>query len=111
MKISKIIISLFIINYSLLISLSAQEVGIGKWCDHLPYTKGIAVADAGNLVYCATKQGLFYYDKKEGSVHKMSKITGLSDFGFSTVAFDTISSTLIVAYSNTNIDLIKNNTI
>ncbi len=87
--------------------LKAQEFGIGQWRDHLPYKKCIAVEDAGDRVYAATSYAIFYYNKSDNSVNRLSKINGLSDIGISQIAFHEATQSLIIAYSNTNIDLIK----
>lgn len=84
-----------------------SQIGIGQWRDHLPYNKGISVVEAGSRIYCATPYSLFYYEKADNSIEKLSKVNGLSDIGISKIGYDQTSSTLIVAYKNTNIDLIK----
>lgn len=91
--------------------LHAQEVGIGQWRDHLPYGDGVAVAQAGNRVYCATRSALFYYDIEDNSVSRLSRVEGLSDMGVGRLAYNKQTNTLVVAYTNTNIDLIIGNQI
>lgn len=88
-----------------------SQIGIGQWRDHLPYKSGISVAEAGSRIYCATPYSLFYYEKTDNSVEKLSKVNGLSDVGISKISFDKNSGILIVAYTNSNVDLIKNNQI
>ncbi|NJK94396.1 MAG: hypothetical protein HC905_05190 [Bacteroidales bacterium] len=44
---------------------------------------------------------------KDNSVEKLSKITGLSDFGISAIGYSKENKTLIIGYENGNIDLIK----
>ncbi len=83
------------------------QVAIGQWRDHLPYNKGVQVADAGEWIYAATESGLFKHHKTEGDVVRISKVSGLSDIGFSSIVWSQEHNTLIVAYDNTNIDLIQ----
>lgn len=85
----------------------AQGVGIGQWRDHLPYNNAKTLTEAGDRIYCASEEGLFYYSKTETTVDKLSKINGLSDIGFSTINYDSLTNTLVIAYTNTNIDLIQ----
>ena len=87
------------------------QVAIGQWREHLPYRHGLNVAHTGNTVYCATESGLYYYDLSDMSVQRLSKVNGLSDVGFSSIAYDESSNTLVIAYSNTNIDLLQDNVI
>jgi streptogramin lyase len=84
-----------------------SQIAIGEWRDHLPYNRGIRVADAGDIVYCATNFSLFALDKSELSVHRLSKVNGLSDVGISSLVYDDVLKTLVIAYTNTNIDLLK----
>jgi ligand-binding sensor domain-containing protein len=51
------------------------------------------------------------FDKEDNSLSKLSKVQGLSDIGVSSIGFDETSRTLIIGYSNGNIDLMTNNTI
>lgn len=85
-----------------------QETAIHEWLDHLPYSKGIQVVNTGNLVYGATQYGLFAYDKTYQSVIRYSKVTGLSDSEIADIGYSSALQTLIIAYANTNIDLMVN---
>ncbi len=89
----------------------SQQVPIGQWRDELPYNQVISVTEGGNRIYCATPYAIFYYNKDDNTVIRLTKITGLSDIGISTINYSNDSKTLVIAYSNANIDLIKNNTI
>lgn len=86
----------------------SQGVGIGKWREHLPYHQVTAVAEAGDLIYAATPYSVFSYNKKDGAVTRLSKVNGLSDIGVSAMVASPDQSTLVIAYTNTNIDLIQN---
>lgn len=87
------------------------QVAIGQWREHLPYRQGISVAYAGNKTYCATESGLYSTNHEDNSLERLSKINGLSDVGFSSLAYDNSTNTLVIAYSNTNVDLIQDNTV
>jgi hypothetical protein len=86
----------------------SQGVAIGQWREHLPYNSVVSVADAGNSVYAATSFSLFAYDKTEGTLTRYSKVNKLSDIGVSRIAWHKQKNTLIIGYSNGNIDLMKN---
>ncbi len=90
-----------------LLNVTAQEVGIGEWRDHLPYRKVISVARGGQKIYAATPYSLFYYDQGDNSLNRLNKINGLSDVGISQIAYLDELKTLVIAYTNANIDLIK----
>lgn len=85
-----------------------QGIPIGNWRTHLPLNKVIAVAEAENIIYAATPYSIFYYDRSDHSVNLLNKVNGLSDVGISAIHYDKTYKILVIAYNNTNIDLIKN---
>ncbi len=89
----------------------SQSVAIGQWRDHLPWGYTVAIEKAGNMVYCATPYGVIIYDDDNEEMSRLTKINGLSDIGISDLAFKAELSCFVIAYSNTNIDLIKSNVI
>lgn len=93
--------------------IEAQNVSYNQWADHLPYKECIAVAEAGDVIYGATPYSLFYFNKSDNSLNRLNKVTpgGLSDIGLSSIAYCSALNTLVVAYSNTNIDLVKESSI
>ena len=96
---------------SFLVSAEAQQIQIGQWRDELPYSQAISIAEAGSRIYAATPYAVFYYDKDDNSIQRLTKITGLSDVGVTCIAYSSNYQTVIVAYTNANIDLIKGNSI
>jgi hypothetical protein len=88
--------------------LKAQEPAIGMWRDHLNYSRAISVAAGGGRAYCATRMSLFSYDLKEEEIQRYSKINGLTDMGFQTISYNKKTQSLVIAYSNSNIDILKN---
>jgi hypothetical protein len=89
--------------------IQAQDIPIGSWREHLPYSRGESVAELDNTIYCATGQGLFSYDKQDQSMLRMSKVNGLSDVGIRSLASHKDLQILVIAYENANIDLLRNN--
>ncbi len=89
----------------------AQQVPIGQWRDELPYTLCNSVTYAGTRIYASTPYAVFYYDREDNSVVRITKITGLSDIGISCINYNKEYKTLVIAYTNANIDLIRDNTI
>ncbi|MFZ4398578.1 MAG: two-component regulator propeller domain-containing protein [Bacteroidales bacterium] len=87
----------------------SQGIPIGQWRNHLPKNRIIAVAEAENRIYAATPYSIFYYDKSDNSIQQLTKINGLSDVGISAIHYNKSYKTLIITYTNANIDLIKGN--
>lgn len=108
MRINTLFLFLFIFSAQILFS---QEIEIGKWRDHFPYSKAIAVADAGDAVFCASENAIFKVNKQEKSIERISRVTGLAESEITDIAYSETASTLIISYKNSNVDLIKNNRI
>lgn len=66
---------------------------------------------AQEKIYCATEKGLYFFDTSDNSLNRLSKINGLSDIGFSSIAYSESTNSLVIAYTNTNIDILQDNTI
>lgn len=81
----------------------------GVWRDYYSYANAVKVADAGDKIFCATSGGLFYQDIQDKSLHKISTENGLSDIGIQTIAWNSTGKILLVAYENSNVDLIREN--
>jgi len=102
----------FSLIWAVLFPVYAQsQIAIGEWRDHLPYLHTISVVEAGDKIYCATEYSLFYYNKTDYSISRLTKVNGLSDIGISSISYNETYKALLVAYSNANIDLIKGNKI
>ncbi len=85
---------------------SFAQVEPTSWRDHLCYRVANSVAIADHKVYCATEQGLFYYDIDDYSLNRLTPIQGLSDLGIGYIAYSQSAEKLVVGYSDGNIDLI-----
>lgn len=87
----------------------AQLPPVGQWREHLNYQQTIQVVK-GNQLYCATTKALFSLDDKN-ELTRYSKVTGLNDIGIRSIGWDASSAQLVIAYNNSNIDLLKGNII
>jgi hypothetical protein len=84
-----------------------QIPAVGNWREHLPYHQAIGVAGAGEKIWCATPYSLFLLDISDNSMTRLSKITGLHATGISAIQYDSANDKLIVAYTNSNIDILS----
>jgi sugar lactone lactonase YvrE len=89
----------------------AQQIPIGGWKTHLPYSQGLDVVEVGSKIYCASERGLFYLDRSDNSLNVISKLDGLAEVSISAIAYDETTGSLIVGYQNANIDIIRGNKI
>lgn len=101
----KLLISILLFSIQVLTT-SAQDQ-LGTWEDQLPYNKTLAVDKWQSRVYCATPQGIFYFDEDDYSVNRLTRVNALSDLDVSTIKLHQPTGTLVVAYKNGNIDIVK----
>lgn len=86
-------------------TLGFSQIPKGTWREHLPFNQGQTLALTDTRVYCATDLAVFYYNKPDGRLIKMSKINGLSDLGIGHLAYTKDFDKLLIGYTNGNIDL------
>ena len=92
---------------SLSFAIQGQNTPIYNWQEHLSYSNAKHILEVENNIYCATENGLFYYNKEDYTINRLNKITGLSDVGVSAMNYDSENNIIIISYHNANIDLIK----
>lgn len=106
MRSYSLLILLLIFQIAATGNLFSQAGSIGSWRDHLPYSPGKSVTVSDDKVYCGTDYSVFVYDKEYSSISFLNTITGLSDVGVSVIKYHKPSETLLIAYDNSNIDLV-----
>jgi len=93
------------------LTVQSQNVAIGQWTSHLPYGGVALVADAGNKVYAANVNSVFAYNKDDNSFDKLSTAAGFSDIGIRNLNYNDENQTLVIAYTNSNLDFLFGNEI
>jgi hypothetical protein len=97
---------LLVLGSALVTPLKGQ-VSLGQWRTHLPYRYCDLVEATNDRIYCSATGGLFSYNLTDNSIEKISKIDGLSDIGISAMRWSDEVETLILAYQNSNLDIIR----
>ncbi len=87
------------------VAMQAQPA-IGEWQDHNSFVRVYKVCATPDRVYAATRMAMFYFDRNSSKPVVMTKVSGLTDVGISTIAYDEVHDGLVVAYLNSGIDLI-----
>ena len=86
----------------------SQNRAIGTWKQHLPYKTGTAVTQIGDEIYCGSLHStLFSYNRNNGEVIPYSVLNNFSETEVSTLKYNPESAILLIAYENSNIDLLK----
>lgn len=106
MRIQLLTILLF---YQLLANAQDNIPPIGLWREHLPYHSAIDITAGSSKIYCATPYSLFSVSMTDNSTERYSRITGLSETGISAIQYNTGNDKLVIAYTNSNIDILYRN--
>ena len=89
----------------------AQDVSIGQWKNYLSYASASYIAETNNKIYCVSSEGLFFVQKEDQTINRISKINGLSDISVEQVAYAEDLDLTIITYKNCNLDIIGNTNI
>lgn len=92
-------------------AVSKGQTPIGSWSDHLVYNTADCIAVGTDEVFASTGSSIIIYNKIYAELKKLSRIDGLTETSISTIGWSEENKTLIIAYTSTNIDLLKNNII
>jgi hypothetical protein len=79
---------------------------LGTWKSFLPFNNAFELAETPDRVYVNSDISIFYIEKSDNSIHTLDKTKGLSDVGISHIAYNSATKTLVIAYQNSNIDLL-----
>ncbi|WP_426061188.1 ligand-binding sensor domain-containing protein [Hymenobacter sp. B1770] len=86
-----------------------NTAGYGDWQLHLPTNRPFRLADAGDRVYVATQNASYFVDKNLNTTQVLSRRDGLNDVGVAALAYDSVTRQTVLAYGNTNIDILQAN--
>ena len=85
---------------------SQSSIGpLGQWREHYN-NKSVQYVVKGNDLYGATTNQVFSIDAKN-NIQFLGKSNGLHEIEIAAIAWDPIQSQLIIAYKNSNIDIVK----
>lgn len=104
---NKKILLLLALVLSLAFGLSAQKYS-GNWSLYPTIGRSIdKLVDTGSKVYFITGDNLYYYSESDHETFSFSESGSLSDVGISNIFFDHATKKLLIAYSNSNIDILS----
>jgi len=100
--------TLFVALLSTTLLASAQpEIALGSWGNELPYNRVVDLVVRPEEVVVATENGLFYFGRAFKTIERVSKIDGLSGVVVTAMAEHRPTGTLIIAYDNQILDLLR----
>ena len=75
------------------------------WKTHLAYYEAKAVAETNDLIFVLANGALYSYGKNDQEIRLYSKQNGLNDTDVQLIRYSPETHTLVIVYSNGNIDL------
>ena len=99
--------ALFFLLLIALPQISTAQTAVGVWSDHLRYDRSFDIAVSDEEIFSSNGLSLLVYNKQFDEARKLSTINGLTETGISAIGWSDEQQTLIIAYSNGNVDLIK----
>lgn len=103
----KALLVLVSVILSQFIGLAQDDLAIGQWRSHLPYHRFHQITQSENTVFAATDWAMATIDKEDFSVEFISKIDGLSSTGMGVIEYGEASEVLVLTYTNSEFDIIK----
>lgn len=100
----------FVVTGFLSLKSYSQGQPIGYWRAHMPYNNAVSAATDGVTVYAGSNESFFTYNAAQNEISTYSKVEGMSDVGISYIGYDATTGYAIIAYTNGNIDLFKDET-
>lgn len=92
-------------------NVQAQDLPMGGWRTHLPFSQAQCVEPVGVKIFVGTQGGLFAYDSTDNSIEMYTSVNGLSDQNIKTISYNDPTQTLVIGYASGNIDLWKNGSV
>jgi len=81
---------------------------IGSWTDYLSYTSSFRLAAGDEKIFSSTGKCLLIRDLQYDVTEKMTRANGLTETEISSIGWSDDEECLVIAYSSTNIDILKN---
>ncbi|HBQ84494.1 MAG TPA: hypothetical protein DD745_16715 [Bacteroidales bacterium] len=83
------------------------QTPVGSWSDHLIYNSASAVCAGYEEIFASTGSSILVYNKEYDELKKMSPVNGLTETGISAINWSEEHNTLVIAYTSTNVDLVR----
>jgi len=89
------------------VTTASSKIAIGEWRTHFSYDSADKVVFADNKVYVVANGKLYSYLTNKGTLETYSVLTGLSGHNISFISWCKIEKTLVIIYSDGNIDFLN----
>lgn len=99
--------SIFIIIILVFTVRTAAQGPVGSWTDRLSYAVSYDVTAGSGRVWSSSGSSVLVWDLDSDIASSISRVNGLSETRISSIAWAEEEESLIIVYSNTNVDIIK----
>lgn len=103
--------AILILCFLLFLKSLPGQTPVGTWTDHLVYNTAKNIAVGANEVFASTGSSIMIFNKDYSELRKLTRIEGLTETGISNLGWSEEYKSLLIAYTSTNVDLVKNNII
>lgn len=80
---------------------------VGAWSDHLSYFSAKSLAISPDDIYASTGNSVIVFNRKYEELGKITRVQGLSETAISCIGWSAAQKALVIAYSSTNIDIVR----
>ena len=101
----------FIVLFLTLMASLSGQAPVGVWTDHLSYYSARNIAIGLNEIYASTGTSVLIYNKEYDELKKLTRVQGLSEAGIGAIAYSLDYNSLIISYTSTNVDMVKDNVV
>ncbi|MBR9919855.1 MAG: hypothetical protein GYB31_03385 [Bacteroidetes bacterium] len=105
------VISFFCLSANFYSAQAQPNLALGEWNSYLPYRSAKHITQSESKLYFATDWSILVREKDDGYKERFSKVDGLSYTGISLIKYHPGENILIVVYTDSSIDLIRENDI
>ncbi len=100
--------AILLLSFSIFfLNIQAQDnAAIGEWRSYLPHTTGKYVTQTPSEVWFADEKSIVIFNKEDNSTEFIDKTDGLSDVDVRVMKYSAEHNVIVVAYNNSNIDLV-----
>ncbi len=102
----KYLIVFLLLQFAFICHAYSQQVG--EWTAHMAYHDATQSIPVGNRVYVLSDGSLYSYDPEDTSIETYDKVNLLSDTDITHMVYNKNYQTMVIVYSNLNIDLLIN---
>jgi len=102
---------IFLLPLFFLTRILEGQLPVGSWSDHFRYSTALSVTAGNDEIFVSTGSAILVYNKKFNELKKLSKVNGLTGTGISAIAWSPETATLLIAYTNTDLDIVSKNSV